>query len=397
MSRAQDNGGPTTTGDGVGARNWPLRGGKHSIWEGGTRATGFLTGTALLTAARASHKAAPVYAGLMHGADWFATISAVAGFGLNGTLPLDSIDQWAAILGEPAAANPRTKIVIGNSTNMCSWSVSDPRHHANADPARDGGDLPGGFYLGASGSALACGFAIKEYDGAHHWKLIKGYGGGPDTWCNSSKSGAVCGTPSRSTAAYTHTHSADPIPGEQTATDATCTLSNGTCEPGNNDGDFPTATSDPVAECCNACTAKPNCAGFTLNSGTTPPVCWLKTSLDSNHSFSGKSCVSGSTGKGPFPPAPPAPPGPPGPHPPRPPAPPEPVSTCPNGWCLYDTATDPHEENEVSAANPDIVRMMQKELGQVLESYHEYAEDKSCPPQAYGTDPHVGKVWEPWC
>ena len=33
-----DNGGPTTTNDGVGARNWPLRGGKHSIWEGGTRA-----------------------------------------------------------------------------------------------------------------------------------------------------------------------------------------------------------------------------------------------------------------------------------------------------------------------------------------------------------------------
>ena len=28
-----DNGGPTTTGDAVGSRNFPLRGGKHSIWE----------------------------------------------------------------------------------------------------------------------------------------------------------------------------------------------------------------------------------------------------------------------------------------------------------------------------------------------------------------------------
>lgn len=30
-----DNGGPTTTGDGVGSSNAPFRGGKHSIWEVG--------------------------------------------------------------------------------------------------------------------------------------------------------------------------------------------------------------------------------------------------------------------------------------------------------------------------------------------------------------------------
>jgi hypothetical protein len=333
----------------------------------------------------------------MHGADWFATISTVAGFGLNGTLPLDSIDQWGAILGDFAGASgPRTKIVIGNSTNMCSWHASDPRNHANADPARDGSDLPAGFYLGASGSALACGFAIKEYDGDHHWKLIKGYGGGPDTWCNSSSSGAVCGRPASGRTYSVDAGSEEGLWDVAAATaNGKCTISKGTCEPGNNDGDFPTKTSDPIAECCDACTAKANCAGFTLNSKTSPPVCWLKTSLVSNKSYAGKECVSGSTGKGPFPPAPPGPPAPrPGPHPP---APPEPVSTCPNGWCLYDTASDPHEENEVSASNPDIVSMMQKELAQILASYHEYVEDKSCPPHVYGNDPHVGQVWEPWC
>jgi arylsulfatase A-like enzyme len=45
-----DNGGPTTTGDGVGARNWPLKGGKHSIWEGGVKATAFISGTHALLA-----------------------------------------------------------------------------------------------------------------------------------------------------------------------------------------------------------------------------------------------------------------------------------------------------------------------------------------------------------
>jgi len=32
-----DNGGPIQGGDATGTRNWPLRGGKHSIWEGGVK------------------------------------------------------------------------------------------------------------------------------------------------------------------------------------------------------------------------------------------------------------------------------------------------------------------------------------------------------------------------
>lgn len=73
------SGGPTTTGDGVGARNWPLRGGKHSIWDGGVRATAFISGVGIAPSSSASN----MFRGLMHGADWLPTLSSVAGYDLK--------------------------------------------------------------------------------------------------------------------------------------------------------------------------------------------------------------------------------------------------------------------------------------------------------------------------
>mgnify|MGYP001201482884 CR=1 FL=1 len=92
-----DNGGPIQGGDSVGARNWPLRGGKHSIWEGGVRATSvvYSQNEDLISVERRG----TTYNGLMHGADWFPTLSDVAGYDLNGTLELDGVSQWSAITG----------------------------------------------------------------------------------------------------------------------------------------------------------------------------------------------------------------------------------------------------------------------------------------------------------
>ena len=92
-----DNGGAIQGGDSVGARNWPLRGGKHSIWEGGVRATSvvYSQNEDLISVERRG----TTYNGLMHGADWFPTLSDVAGYDLNGTLELDGVSQWSAITG----------------------------------------------------------------------------------------------------------------------------------------------------------------------------------------------------------------------------------------------------------------------------------------------------------
>ena len=55
-----DNGGAPT----LGSSNWPLRGGKSTVWEGGTRAVSFLHSQSLLP------NAPYTWDGLIHAVDW---------------------------------------------------------------------------------------------------------------------------------------------------------------------------------------------------------------------------------------------------------------------------------------------------------------------------------------
>lgn len=177
-----DNGGPTTTSDSAGARNWPLRGGKHSLWDGGVRGTGLLAGVGIL-------RAGVSFSHLMHGSDWLPTLAAAAGIPIISKLPLDGVSQWPALSSPPTKtgaswpAAARTFAVLGNSTNNCKWPKGDPRAERPRRHAQfDGPDDPG------------CGFAILKWEEDAHWKFIRGYGGGPDNWCNSTanKSEPVC-------------------------------------------------------------------------------------------------------------------------------------------------------------------------------------------------------------
>ena len=92
-----DNGGPLDH-----TTNWPLKGGKHTFWDGGVRVVAFISGGALPASRRGQR-----YSGIAHSSDWYSTlVEGVAGSSIpvdTGPLPPDSINIWNSLVnsGEP--------------------------------------------------------------------------------------------------------------------------------------------------------------------------------------------------------------------------------------------------------------------------------------------------------
>lgn len=112
-----DNGGPTDQCGTTGSSNWPLRGGKCTVWEGGTRATGFICGKGV-----PQELIGTQYKGLMHAVDWLPTLAHLAGATREDMphAPLDGVDHWLALTLKDGIKAPRTEIFygFGNSFNM---------------------------------------------------------------------------------------------------------------------------------------------------------------------------------------------------------------------------------------------------------------------------------------
>ncbi|XP_046335684.2 arylsulfatase B-like [Haliotis rufescens] len=125
-----DNGGPIE----VFANNWPLRGGKHTIWEGGTRGTSFMYGAGL-------QKTRTTYDGMIHAVDWKPTLVSAAG-GTPET-SIDGMSHWDSIRN--GLPSKRTEFI---------YNIDD-------------------FEVPVEGHA---GIRVGDY------KLILGYPGGPDGW-----------------------------------------------------------------------------------------------------------------------------------------------------------------------------------------------------------------------
>ena len=119
-----DNGGQPD----FGGNNWPLRGRKNSLWEGGVRGVGFVHGKMLNVPnpnVKTNHQ-------LMHVSDWYPTLLHASGCpALPGTQSLDGFNQWKAITTyaesprseilhniDPLTALPDKKIVMGFDTSV---------------------------------------------------------------------------------------------------------------------------------------------------------------------------------------------------------------------------------------------------------------------------------------
>ncbi|KAI8767903.1 arylsulfatase J [Biomphalaria glabrata] len=85
-----DNGGPANGYDGNAACNWPLRGTKNTLWQGGVRGVGFVHSPLL-------KKKSYVNNNLMHAVDWMPTLLGLAKGDLTKLDNIDGFDQWETI------------------------------------------------------------------------------------------------------------------------------------------------------------------------------------------------------------------------------------------------------------------------------------------------------------
>jgi len=125
-----DNGGPLNQA----ASNYPLKGGKATLWEGGVRGVGFVNGGAMEDDVRGA-----VRHELIHVSDWLPTLCEIAGCDLNGTKPLDGSSVWKTIMeGEPS---PRTEIVHDIWLGKAAFRMGEYKVIIGQDPKVKGPQL----------------------------------------------------------------------------------------------------------------------------------------------------------------------------------------------------------------------------------------------------------------
>ncbi|KAG0418545.1 hypothetical protein HPB47_004781, partial [Ixodes persulcatus] len=108
-----DNGGLPTGGGSNYGFNWPLRGFKATLWEGGVRGAAFIWSPLLRRLSRISNQ-------MMHITDWLPTLYSAAGGDVSRLGVIDGIDMWAALCED--LPSPRREILL-NIDSLINFSA----------------------------------------------------------------------------------------------------------------------------------------------------------------------------------------------------------------------------------------------------------------------------------
>ncbi|XP_072040815.1 arylsulfatase J-like [Amphiura filiformis] len=101
-----------------GGNNYPLRGGKHLYYEGGTKVIGFVNSPLLPSTVRGIS-----YAGLMGAADWYYTlVEGIAGGKMN-VNQTDGFNMWDAIRFGSSSQRTEYLYAVGGD---CNWTPTLP-------------------------------------------------------------------------------------------------------------------------------------------------------------------------------------------------------------------------------------------------------------------------------
>ena len=167
-----------------GAFNYPLRGMKNFMFEGGLRVHGWVHSNLLPRETRGA-----TYGGLMHITDWLPTLLSAAGASELIPSDLDGVDQWAAITG--ARASSRQLSTAGGAMTSEEFARAVQEGHGGYDNAHNSPRTEMLYNIDPYSEEMVfldadcgapCGFAtvlVNNPDGARaalrvgKWKLIR--------------------------------------------------------------------------------------------------------------------------------------------------------------------------------------------------------------------------------
>jgi len=144
----------TADNGGIGkGNNHPLRGSKHDPWEGGVRATAFITGGFVPSKLRGTDSGNK----LVHVTDWYPTFCALAGVDprndvyIEGAMRhVDGVSVWPLLIGsnstQPRKVTPITEASILETTSEKQWwkliTLAGQSHYYNENASTSDGTDP---------------------------------------------------------------------------------------------------------------------------------------------------------------------------------------------------------------------------------------------------------------